>query len=134
MVKLSIALGAILIFGVAYLIAHVTPVQLLLALGLLVAMWAGVRRLRQRAASRTTAGAGERVDLPLPSFARLTSSLERRGIVRDKAEPLERFARRLDESGLKDAAKLVERYAALRYGGRGEQGKLEEEMDRFQLS
>lgn len=38
------------------------------------------------------------------------------------AEPLERFARRLEAAGLGEAAAAIDRYAALRYGGIGDPG------------
>ena len=117
--------------AVAYAVSHVTLVQLIAALATLGTMWAGVRGLRNRAASKSSDLGADRLERPLRCFEDLASTLERRGLARGKSEPLERFARRLDESGLAEAARLVERYAALRYGGEGERGALEQDVQRF---
>jgi transglutaminase-like putative cysteine protease len=115
----------------AYAVAHVTPAQLLATLALLGVMWVGVRLLQNRGvviARDHTVGA---VDRPLPYFASLASSLERRGLPREGSESLDRFASRLEQSGLVEAATLVERYAALRYGGVGDPDALERDVSRF---
>ncbi len=114
-----------------YAVSHVTLAQLLGALVGLGLMWASVRWIRRRGGAAARAGRGEGVDLPLPCFASLAAVLERKGFPRDGAEPLAHFARRLDGSGLRDAAKLVERYAALRYGGLGDPGALERDVGYF---
>jgi transglutaminase-like putative cysteine protease len=117
--------------AVAYAIAHVTPAQLFALLGALGAMWAGVRWLRARGASGARVRSEAGLDQPLPFFATLATSLERRGILRDPSEPLEHFARRVAELGLSDAAQLVGRYAALRYGGVGDASRLERDVAAF---
>jgi transglutaminase-like putative cysteine protease len=117
--------------AVTYAIQHATPGQLFAVLGGLLALWGGIRALRKRTGERERARSGERVDPPLPCFERLTSSLARRGVARAPSEPLFRFAARLDDAGLSDAARLVERYAAMRYGGIGEPGAVEADVDRF---
>jgi len=115
----------------SYAIKHATPAQLFAVLVGLLALWGGVRALRKRGAGGAREQAGDRVDPPLPCFERLTSSLARRGLARAPSEPLFRFARRLEEAGLPDAAMLVERYAAMRYGGVGEASAVEADVDRF---
>ena len=117
--------------GVAYAVSHVTPAQLLVALAALGAMWVGVRWLRRRRVATARERADGGADRPLPCFASLASSLEKRGIPREGSESLERFADRLERSGLSDAARLVERYAAFRYGGLGDRASLERDVARF---
>ena len=117
--------------AVAYAIEHATPSQLFALLVGLLAAWGGVRALRRRTAASARGQAADRVDPPLPCFERLTSSLARRGLSRAPSEPLFRFARRLEEAGLTEAALLVERYAAMRYGGIGEASAVEADVDRF---
>jgi transglutaminase-like putative cysteine protease len=117
--------------AVAYAFAHVTPAQLGAVLVVLAALWALVRASRTRAAK---AGPGEvagRFDRPLPCFERLVSALQHGGVVRAPSEPLEGFARRLEQAGFDEASQLVARYAALRYGGLGDPGVLEADVDHF---
>lgn len=61
----------------------------------------------------------------LPFLASLLATLERAGERHDPAEPLERLAERLADA---DAAILLRRYAALRYGGVGDADALAREM------
>jgi hypothetical protein len=113
-------------------VAHVTPGQLVVTLVALGGLWFGVRvfRARVRRAGRGTAT--DPIEQPLPCFVRLAAALERRGgVTREPSESLDRFARRLASAGLAEAAALVERYAALRYGGRGDQATLDRDVDRF---
>jgi transglutaminase-like putative cysteine protease len=117
--------------AVAYTVSHVTPAQLTALLAILGAMWAGVRWLRRRAVGTANDGGNDAVHRPLPFFEALASSLERRGLPRDRSESLERFAVRVEGSGFRDAARLVERYAALRYGGVGDRGALERDVEQF---
>jgi protein-glutamine gamma-glutamyltransferase len=117
--------------AVAYAVSHVTPVQLFALLAVLGFAWFGVRWLRNRSSATAQGEADRGVDRPLSCFASLESFLRRGGVARDGSEPLERFAHRLDGSGLSDAAHLVERYAALRYGGVGELHALERDVERF---
>jgi transglutaminase-like putative cysteine protease len=117
--------------AVAYAVSHVTPAQLFAVLAALGAMWVGVRWLGRRANRGQRARVEDQLDRPLPWFASLASSLERRGLLRDRAEPLELFARRLEGLGLREAAQLVDRYAALRYGGLGDPSGLERDVEQF---
>jgi hypothetical protein len=117
--------------AVAYAFAHVTLAQLLGALGLLSSMWVGVRWFRNRAGVTLRERAAGALDRPLPFFATLVVRLERRGLIRERSEPLERFAVRLHQAGVDEAARLVERYAALRYGGVGDLSSLERDVLRF---
>jgi len=117
--------------AVTYAVEHATPAQLFVLLGGLVALWAAVRLLRRRTARIARERDGERVDPPLPCFERLAASLAGRGLGRASSEPLDRFARRLEAAGLVDAAALVDRYAAIRYGGIGERAALETDVERF---
>jgi transglutaminase-like putative cysteine protease len=117
--------------AVSYAVAHVTPAQLLVVLALLGAMWVSVRWLRKRGFAVTPTHEREGADRPLPYFAQLASSLERTGLSREGSEPLDEFVGRLEQSGLGEAARLVERYAALRYGGLGDPELLERDVLRF---
>jgi hypothetical protein len=117
--------------AVAYGVAHVTLAQLFSTLGILTSMWVGVRRFRNRAAARIRERGDDALDRPLSYYASLASYLERTGIAREGSEPLERFAHRLAGSGLQEAATLVERYAALRYGGIGDPTALQRDVEGF---
>jgi transglutaminase-like putative cysteine protease len=72
----------------------------------------------------------------LRCFERLSRALERRGLPRDPAEPIERYARRVRVStGLgtlsDEASALLLRYSALRYGGFGAETELADDVERF---
>lgn len=115
--------------GNAY--ARLGPVELASAAGALTALFLVVRLIRARRDAR--GGVASRAttdDAPLPCLVRLLDALAKRGIVRAPSEPLARLARRLAEAELVDAASLIERYAALRYGGVGDADVLAREMDR----
>jgi transglutaminase-like putative cysteine protease len=114
-----------------YAISHVTPAQLFGLLGLLGAMWVFVRWIRRRGAAVARAHGPEGVDRPLDCFALLASSLEGKGFTRARDEPLGRYAERLAREGMREAASLVARYAALRYGGLGDRGLLERDVAQF---
>jgi hypothetical protein len=73
----------------------------------------------------------EHLDPPLHCFEELSAKLAARGLARAPSEPLDHFAERLQLAGLYDAASLVERYSAFRYGGIGERGGLEADVARF---
>ena len=64
----------------------------------------------------------------------LFAVLEQRGLTREGAEPLERFARRLERADLGEAAALLLRYAAHRYGGVGDGEGLLADIDRCAAS
>jgi hypothetical protein len=117
--------------GATYAVTHVTLAQLFSVLGVLLAAWLAVRAFQRRAGNRSGDRTDERRDPPLPCFERLVASLAAQGVMRGPSEPLERFASRLDGAQLSEAARLVERYAALRYGGLGERGSLEADVERF---
>ena len=88
------------------------------AIGLLI-----VRRLMQGRAQRS-AEDDVVVARPLPAFETLAAALEGAGWVRTASEPLERFAGRVDQGGepwSEEVARELVGYAALRYGGVGEE-------------
>jgi hypothetical protein len=123
---------------------------------LLYALVRALKRARARRTKRGIAAAAEGGE-PLPCLARLEGALARHGEERAAAEPLEVFARRIlgegapaaagaeararvgksgPDQGLArpeaaEAAELLERYAALRYGGVGDAGELERAIDRY---
>jgi transglutaminase-like putative cysteine protease len=96
----------------------------------LVALLLGARALRGRA-SRDRPRAGG--DAPLAGFAALSHALAGRGVGRGPTETLARFALRIEEEAPLPAAlkarsaKLVRRYALVRYAARGD-GGLDGEM------
>jgi hypothetical protein len=116
---------------VTYATTHITPAQLVIALVALAAAWAGVRALGRRTHSTTEEEARDLAARPPAFFSSLRDALERRGLARAPSEPLDAFARRLEAAGLAEAAALIDRYAALRYGGVGDRGALEEDVARF---
>ena len=82
-----------------------------------------VRRLMQGRAKRGAEN-GPVLARPLPAFETLATALERAGWVRMASEPLERFAKRVDDGGepwSREVAGVLSSYAALRYGGVGEE-------------
>ena len=81
--------------------------------GFAVLVWILARGIRRR---------GSRPGVPedeagLPCFEALLSALARSGVGHDGRESIERLAARTAD---RDAARLLERYAALRYGGVGD--------------
>ena len=91
----------------------------------------GVRRLMQRG---TKSGGADLVmsGRPLPAFEGLAAALERAGWTRTASEPLERFARRVDDGAepwCADVADALVRYAEHRYGGRGEERLIAERLE-----
>jgi len=91
-----------------------------------------LRSVRQRLRRRHEA----RSELPLPCFVRLSDALARRGFARPEHETVEAFAARVSNSELEQgigvqAAKLLQRYAALRYGGHGESKDLSTDVERL---
>lgn len=103
-----------------------------IAIGIAAAVAARLlaRRIRRRAGRADPGGAAAPpFEPPPPSFARLLEALARRGLPRAPTEPLERFAGRVEAAGLGDAAALVRRHAALRYGGLGDAAALDAAMD-----
>ena len=120
-------------------IASRGALQLILLLTGLVALVVSLvllRRLltRRRSSRRGSARAGD-YDPPLPALVRLQRVLARRGAARPHSEPLERFAARLREEPFalegraQDAAALITAYAALRYGGVGDEAALAAQLD-----
>ena len=89
-----------------------------------------VRRfLQRRAAAGSHLTSASR---PLPAFESLATALARAGWERVPSEPLERFARRVDSAGepwSADVADALTRYAALRYGGIGEERTVASRLD-----
>jgi transglutaminase-like putative cysteine protease len=81
--------------------------------GLGVLVWIVARGVRRRGA----AAAQREDEAALPCLALLLATLEREGLAHNGVEPIERLAARTaDEEG----ARLLQRYAALRYGGVGD--------------
>ncbi len=89
-----------------------TTIAWVVGFGILV--WIIARGARRRAGP----GDGVRDDeVPLPCLDVLLATLARSGVGHDGREPIERLAARAPDP---DLARLLERYAALRYGGIGD--------------
>jgi protein-glutamine gamma-glutamyltransferase len=104
--------------------------QALAAIAVVVLLFVLWRRRRRLARERKGAAAAHAVEAPPEDLARLFEALARAGLARSPAEPLERFASRLDEAGRSEAAALVRRWAAHRYGGVGAAAPLLAEIQR----
>jgi protein-glutamine gamma-glutamyltransferase len=97
------------------------------AVGFAVLVWIVARGVRRRGVP----GPEDRdEDTGLPCLAVLLDALRRSGIDHDGREPIERLASRADEQ----AARLLERYAALRYGGVGDAGALARDVTAYARS
>jgi transglutaminase-like putative cysteine protease len=107
------------------LLQVVVALAVVIALGLLLRWWRR-RGLVEQGSRRAFADH----EPPPPGVLRLFAILEQRGLRRDGAEPLERFARRLEGAELGEAAALLLRYAAHRYGGVGDGAGLLADIDR----
>jgi hypothetical protein len=90
--------------------------------GFVVLVWIVARGARRRSAAVSQLPDDERA---LPCLAVLLSALERAGHDCPSHEPLERLAARMPDP---DAARLLERYAALRYGGMGDERALADDV------
>jgi transglutaminase-like putative cysteine protease len=104
-----------------------------LAAVLLVA-WLSWRAWRARNTVDETAVAAATLR-PLPCLEALSEALAAAGVARGGAETLERFATRVEGSELPagprvDAAQALRRYAALRYGERGDEAEVAGEVMR----
>jgi transglutaminase-like putative cysteine protease len=101
-------------------IGKLSLVKTLLLLGVLVVAFVVVRRVTGARGRRGKRGAMD----ALPSYDALAAALARSGVLRDESEPLETFARRVrtrEEPWANDVATALYRYAALRYGGIGDE-------------
>jgi hypothetical protein len=121
-------------------IAERKPVELLGGAGALLLGWLAVRWLVGLRARRRGAGRGPRgleYRSPRASVSRLLGELSRLGEPRAESETLERLAARLPRSTTlrpdagASAADLLLRYAAFRYGDRGEPAEIDEGIARW---
>ena len=97
-----------------------TAVAWVVGFGVLV--WIIARGVRRRGAPGSGAGDDEAA---LPCLEVLLATLARAGVGHDGREPIERLAARAPD---RDAARLLERYAALRYGGVGDPAALADDV------
>jgi transglutaminase-like putative cysteine protease len=111
-------------------VTTLTMEQIGVAIGVLLLLWLAIRQVR---VWREQRGSGAAPDPgfadPLPALLKLLDFLAHRGARAAPGEPLERFADRVaqfDELGPKgpEAAGLLQRYAAWRYGDHGEENSL----------
>jgi transglutaminase-like putative cysteine protease len=95
------------------------------AAGFAVLIWIVARGVRRRGPPVR----GLREDeAALPCLKLLLATLERQGVALDDHEPIERLAERVPDE---DAARLLARYAALRYGGLGDLTSLDRDVARY---
>jgi transglutaminase-like putative cysteine protease len=110
---------------------HIRIVHVGIGAGALAVVLLIARQLTQERARK--AAASERAtSRPLPAFETLAAALERAGWGRSDAEPLERFAERLQACGeawASDVARALVVYADLRYGGIGEEPLVSAQLD-----
>jgi len=78
----------------------------------------GLTALRSRLRAPRLRRRWQAMDRPLPCFDELSAKLAMAGFRRDESEPIEAFAARIP---IKDAAAALVAYAALRYGGIGDE-------------
>jgi transglutaminase-like putative cysteine protease len=97
-------------------------------IGFAVLVWIVARGVRRRGSLRARPSDDE---AGLPCLDVLLATLQRAGIDRDRHEPLERLAARTHDQ---DAARLLERYAALRYGGIGDADALARDVAAYAVS
>jgi transglutaminase-like putative cysteine protease len=88
-----------------------------------------VRWLRRERGPRGSRARQREAEKPPPSLERLLEALARKGVARPAWEPLERFAGRLSAEGMNEAAEVVRRWAAFRYGGVGDGDALVRETE-----
>jgi len=105
--------------------------QSLVALLVVVFVGLQIRTLLRGRAARTAAVVEGWLEGPPPYLMVLLEALEARDLTRLPAEAIEAFADRVVEAGDADAADLLRRYAALRYGGAGEPARLAEDARRL---
>jgi hypothetical protein len=120
------ALADLLAASWARAIARLTLRDLIVGGVVVIAVGLVLRRLRRPRRARERAERA-RVERPPPSLIELFEALRKKGLARGESEPLERFSARLEEAGLADAAALLGRWAALRYGGIGDADSLSRE-------
>ncbi len=111
-----------------------TWLEVLLTPLLLILLGASIRWLGQRRKERRLGR--EQASGPLPCFAQLSTALQARGIERDDNEPIGSLLARLEQSDLDaplpaEGSLLLERYRALRYGGKGDEQDLARDISGY---
>lgn len=93
------------------------------SIGILLIVFVGlqVRTLLRNRATPSVVATEAWIEGPPPWLLPLLDALAEDGLVRDAAEPVEVFAARVGGAGRDAAGALLVRYAALRYGGRGDE-------------
>lgn len=108
-----------------------TTEELITVLLVLMTLLPLLRWLRNRRRDQTAKTMVAAMDPALPCFESLSELLARHGMKRAAAEPIERFAGRIEDwsdsapAWRDEASKLLRAYAALRYGGEGDQAELD---------
>lgn len=113
-----------------------TQTPLLFGIGgvLLLVIWLLARWILERRQGPDQRRAEPSYGAPRASVIELLAALERSGLVRRTSEPLERFADRLEDQPLlepvqaSEAAALIRRYAALRFGDEGNPSRLDRDI------
>jgi len=114
-------------------------VELGAAVSALLVLWILVRLLRRRRSSLTGVGAHGSLEYgePRASLVAMLDLLAQRGARRLSEEPIERFAERLltsrelPERSRSQAAELLNRYAAWRYGGVGDPESIDAAIEQW---
>lgn len=111
-----------------------SPYALLAAVAVLAALWMGMRWWRERRLRGRFRAQGGQLGFssPLACLRQLEAALGVHGWRRADNEALEGFAQRLEVEGdatLQRAARLLRAYAALRYGGVGEEAEISADFE-----
>jgi transglutaminase-like putative cysteine protease len=109
--------------------ARLTLVDLIIGGLVVTAVGLVVRRLRRPRDGRAR-DEKVRMEPPPPSLLALLDALAKQGMARAESEPIERFAARIAGEGAGEAAALLDRWAAFRYGGIGDGDAIGREMER----
>ncbi len=113
----------------AWVVARGTNALLGVAGALLAAALAW-RAWRARRAPDVEGDVARGLSRPLPCLDALAAALAEAGVPRGEAETLERYARRVGDAGMDDAARALRAYAALRYGAVGDEAEVAREVMR----
>lgn len=110
-------------------LAQLTLADLVKAGVVLIVAGVVVRQVRRSPRKRREKVRTDRAERAEPRLAGLLAALARKGMRRGESEPIERFAGRLEEGGAREAAEVLRRWAAFRYGGIGVGEDIAREME-----
>ncbi len=119
---------------------ELTVLQIVMGVSALLLFWLGIRLFRRfRRRVRHRHAPVRAYQKPLPAVEALLETLTSQGVARQRGEPLERFAERLEQGAVLGprgtaAASLCRRYVAWRFGGEGDRARLFEDIRRWRRS